>query len=221
MLAQTIVFDVNETLLDLAALDPLFETHLGSAQWRRAWFSDMLVTAMTLNHIGKYYSFSDIARVCLDDTASVAGARLKQSAIEEILNRMRTLPPHADVIPALEILSRAGLRLVALTNSAPDTAASQLESAGLSKYLGGFMTVAEARRLKPAREVYAAAREWLGTDSGALMLVAAHTWDLAGAAKAGWKTGFVSRDNRLSNPLYPKPTLADTTLTGLAERIVA
>lgn len=220
MLAQTIVFDVNETLLDLTALDPLFETHLGSTQWRRAWFSDMLITAMTLNHIGKYYSFSDIARVCLQDTASAAGTRLKQSAVEAILGGMRTLPPHADVVPALEILSRAGLRLVALTNSAPDIAASQLENAGLSKYLDGFMTVAEARRLKPAQEVYAAAREWLGADPTSLMLVAAHTWDLAGAAKSGWKTGFVSRDNRLPNPLYPKPTLADTSLTGLAGGIV-
>lgn len=46
---DTLVFDVNETLLDLAALDPLFERHLGSATQRKAWFADMLVSAMTLN----------------------------------------------------------------------------------------------------------------------------------------------------------------------------
>jgi hypothetical protein len=40
--ASVIAFDVNETLLDLGALDGPFETLLGSASLRPQWFSLML-----------------------------------------------------------------------------------------------------------------------------------------------------------------------------------
>jgi len=36
------VFDVNETLLDLSALDPRFERVFGDASVRREWFMQML-----------------------------------------------------------------------------------------------------------------------------------------------------------------------------------
>ena len=34
-----LVFDVNETLLDLSALDPFFERTFGDAGQRQPWFS--------------------------------------------------------------------------------------------------------------------------------------------------------------------------------------
>lgn len=40
------VFDVNETLLDLSSLDPHFERAFGDASVRRAWFLQVLQSAM-------------------------------------------------------------------------------------------------------------------------------------------------------------------------------
>jgi len=37
-----LAFDVNETLLDLRALDPVFEEVLGDASLRPQWFASML-----------------------------------------------------------------------------------------------------------------------------------------------------------------------------------
>ena len=42
---RIIVFDVNETLLDLAALDPYFERAFGDVAARKEWFARMLRTA--------------------------------------------------------------------------------------------------------------------------------------------------------------------------------
>jgi len=42
---RIIVFDVNETLLDLAALDPYFERAFGDTTARKEWFAEMLRTA--------------------------------------------------------------------------------------------------------------------------------------------------------------------------------
>jgi hypothetical protein len=41
-LPRVLAFDVNETLLDLRALDPLFATTFGDASMRAQWFAQML-----------------------------------------------------------------------------------------------------------------------------------------------------------------------------------
>ena len=43
--ARVIAFDVNETLLDLAPLDPVFERAFGNAAVRTRWFAQRLVAA--------------------------------------------------------------------------------------------------------------------------------------------------------------------------------
>ena len=40
------VFDVNETLLDLRALDPAFAQVFGDAGVRREWFAQMIQSAL-------------------------------------------------------------------------------------------------------------------------------------------------------------------------------
>ncbi|MDP6821751.1 MAG: hypothetical protein QF554_00470 [Dehalococcoidia bacterium] len=44
---RIIVFEVNETLLDLGVLDELFERHLGNTALRPLWFTQVVNTAMT------------------------------------------------------------------------------------------------------------------------------------------------------------------------------
>lgn len=219
-LMETLVFDVNETLLDLAALDPLFERYLGAAAQRKVWFADMLITAMTLNHVGHYVGFTEIGRACLATTAAKADKSLSDAAIEEIMQTMRSLPAHTDVIPAFQRLAAAGFTLMALTNSPPEAAQAQLEHAGLRGYFAQVLTVAEVERLKPAREVYAAAAQHLGKEPGELMLVAAHTWDVAGAAACGWKTAFVARGGQIPHPLYPVPDWVGADMETLATAII-
>ncbi len=46
-MSPIIVFDVNETLLDLGVLDELFERHLGNAGLRPLWFTQVINTAIT------------------------------------------------------------------------------------------------------------------------------------------------------------------------------
>jgi hypothetical protein len=53
-MARVCVFDVNETLLDLAALDPHFERAFGDADVRRAWFLQLLQSALVATVTGAY-----------------------------------------------------------------------------------------------------------------------------------------------------------------------
>ena len=52
---RVLVFDVNETLLDLGALDPHFARVFGDAAVRREWFATMLQSALLLTVTGPYF----------------------------------------------------------------------------------------------------------------------------------------------------------------------
>jgi hypothetical protein len=49
------VFDVNETLLDLAAMDPHFERIFGDSGARLTWFSQMIQSALVATVTGAYH----------------------------------------------------------------------------------------------------------------------------------------------------------------------
>jgi 2-haloacid dehalogenase len=125
------VFDVNETLLDLSALDPHFARVFGDAAAREAWFSQLLQSALVATVTDAYADFSTIARAALEMTAARRGVPLSDQDRQDILGSMRQLPPHPEVRESLERLRAAGLRLAALTNSPPQVAEAQLTNAGL------------------------------------------------------------------------------------------
>ena len=64
------VFDVNETLLDLAALDSHFERIFGDARVRRLWFSQLLQSALVTSVLNDYTDFGRIGGAALSMIAS-------------------------------------------------------------------------------------------------------------------------------------------------------
>ena len=116
------VFDVNETLLDLAGLDPLFERVFGDAGVRRVWFTQMIQSALVVTVTGGYRPFGEIGLAALAMTARQAGVELRDPDRDAIAAGLRRLPAHPEVPAALERLQRDGLRLAALTNSTEEVA---------------------------------------------------------------------------------------------------
>lgn len=220
MSMEIIVFDVNETLLDLKALDKLFLEHFGSSALRATWFNDMLITAMTLNHIQRYEKFSTIGMASLQKIAELSGKQLTKKIGSQIIQAMESLPPHEDVVPALERLTSDGITLAALTNSSHESASKQLKHSGLERYFSTLITVDEVKHMKPANQVYKTASESLQRSPSALTMVAAHTWDLAGAAFCGWSTALVCRNHQVPNPLYPKVDVVATSMEEVCEQII-
>ncbi len=64
---HVLVFDVNETLLDLRALDAPFERIFGDAATRFLWFSQFIQSALVATITGKYQPFGAIGMAALDD----------------------------------------------------------------------------------------------------------------------------------------------------------
>jgi 2-haloacid dehalogenase len=214
------VFDVNETLLDLGALDEHFGRIFGDGQVRRAWFAQMLQLALVTTVTGPYVNFGRCAMAALEMTAERAGLELAEADRAAIRDGMASLPPHPEVPGALRRLRDAGLRMATLTNSTPAVAEAQLTGAGLRDLFEAALSADDVRRLKPAPEPYRMAAERLGVELSEVCLVAAHAWDVAGALRAGARAVFVARPGIVLDPLIdPPPELVVADLDELADRL--
>lgn len=217
---KTVVFDVNETLLDLSALDPLFVDGFGDKATRRVWFAQVLALAMEATIVGSYAPFDELARAALEMTARKRGVSLDEERKRRILRGMSALPAHGDVADGLRALHDAGFRVAVLTNSTENVVREQLEHAHLLAYFSSVLSVDAVRRFKPAPETYAYAASVLEEEPGDIMLVAAHDWDVSGAMHAGLRAAFVSRHGTALNPLEATPEIVAPSIREVAEAIV-
>ncbi len=217
---RVLVFDVNETLLDLSALDPHFQRVFGDAAVRVEWFQTMLQSAFLTTITGPYQPFGEHFRAALAITALRRGLRVSPEDERAILAGVRTLPAHPDVRPALERLRSAGYRLAALTNSTTEVEKAQLANAGLADLFEKALSADTGKRLKPAAEAYANAARELGVPTGGMRMVAAHVWDVQGAMRAGCAAAFVERPGAVWNPLLDRPDIVGPELAEIAERVI-
>jgi 2-haloacid dehalogenase len=204
-----LAFDVNETLLDLSALDPLF----GDAAARKRWFAQMLQIAFVGIITDQHISFADAQRGALK--------MLGGPDPDEVAATMRALPPHPDVAGALDRLRAGGLTLCSLTNSSLETSAAQLTHAGIADRFEAILSAETVQRLKPAPEPYHHVAETFGVEIGEVTLVACHAWDCAGALAAGAQAAFVRRPGMVLGPVGPDPGIQGDDLGEVASLILA
>lgn len=214
-------FDLNETLLDLSALDPLFARAFGEGKpVRLQWFAQLLQSAFLSTLLGPYADFTTLGDAALDMTATRHKRSLTTAQKQDILGGMQRLPPHPDVPDALRRLQKGGARLAALTNSPLPAAQAQVKHAGLETVFELVLSADQVNRLKPAPEPYQWAADSLGVPISETWLVAAHSWDTTGAHLAGCRTAFVRRPDQAQDPRAPQPDLEGSDLAAVAEKLL-
>nr|WP_238388858.1 haloacid dehalogenase type II [Roseimaritima ulvae] len=216
---KVIIFDVNETLLDLAPLKKSVGQALGGREdLLPLWFSTMLHYSLVETVSHEYHSFGEIGTAALMMVAETRGIELSyQEAKKAIVTPLRSLPPHPDVVNGLRALKADGYRIVSLTNSSSLGVETQFRNAGLIDLFEKRYSVDSVKKFKPHPAPYQAALEDLGVQADEVLMVAAHAWDVAGAKNVGLQTAFIARPGKVLYPNVAKPDYVVSDLTQLVK----
>src|ERR1700689_1713243 len=126
-----IVFDVNETLLDLETIRPTFDRVFDDPAAMRLWFANLITYSEALTLAGVYVAFTDIGSAVLRMLADTRGIAIDEADAAELTNRFASMPPHPEVPAALRRLREHGFRLFTLTENTLEISGRQLEKAGI------------------------------------------------------------------------------------------
>lgn len=216
---EILIFDVNETLLDMSKIKNGINGALGSESAFFLWFSTLLEYSLAETLTGNYEDFGEVGKAVLKMTAGNFSKELSEDEISEILSTTK-LPAHREVPKALEQLRSAGFRLVPLTNGGKDTLAKQLEYANLKDYFDATYSVESVKKFKPHPDPYNFVLEQEGVKKENAMLIAAHGWDILGAQRAGLQTAFISRPGKFLYPNGKTPDLSGKDLQEIADQLI-
>jgi 2-haloacid dehalogenase len=201
-----IVFDVNETLLDLETMEPTFQRIFGEKGAMRLWFADLILYSAALTVAGCYVPFTDIGTAVMKMLADTRGIKIGDRDKKELTEKFSTMPPHPEVPAALRKLRSAGFRLFALTDNLLEVQTRQLTHGGIVDLFERRFSADGVKHHKPSREAYGYVERELGVKPSQLCLIACHTWDPrrrrgglgSGADQACWQ-----------RPLGSRPSAAD------------
>lgn len=218
--SSVLVFDVNETLLDMRSLEPEFAELFGSPDSITVWFLRLLHASLVETVSGGEADFAALARAALETTAQARRVSLRVEQADRLIARLRRLPVHPEVPAALRSLREVGFVTATLTNSPSGFVREQLTAAGIDDLFEAILSVDEVGLFKPAPQPYRMAAERLGVPIGRVRMVAAHDWDVAGAIRAGASAAFVARPGSPFSPVLPRPDVVGRDLQDVADRIV-
>jgi 2-haloacid dehalogenase len=216
-----IVFDVNETLLDLATVEPTFERVFGDKNAMRLWFANLILYSAALTVAGTYVPFTDIGSAVMKMLADTRGIRIADADRKELLDRFSTMRPHPEVPSALRRLRDAGFRLFTLTDNLLAVQTRQLETAGLVELFERRFSADGVEHHKPSPLAYAYLVRELGVEPSDVCLVACHTWDTLGAVAAGWEAALIKRVGNDVLGVGPQPQMVGTDLDDVTDQLIA
>jgi 2-haloacid dehalogenase len=216
-----IVFDVNETVLDLGTMEPTFERIFGRKDAMRLWFANLILYSAALTVAGYYVPFTDIGGAVMKMLADTEGIDITDADKKELTDKFSTMPPYAEVPAALRKLREAGFRLFTLTDNLLEVQTRQLEHGGIADLFERRFSADGVKHHKPSREAYAYVGQELGVQPEKLLLIACHTWDTLGAVAAGWQAALIKRVGNDLLGVGPQPQFVGKDLNDVADQLIA
>jgi 2-haloacid dehalogenase len=216
-----IVFDVNETLLDLRTMEPTFERVFGDKKDMRLWFANLIMYSAALTVAGCYVPFTDIGAAVMKMLADTRGIKIGDADKQELKEKFSTMPPYPEVPGALRKMRQAGFKLFTLTDNLLEVQTRQLEHGGIVDLFERRFSADGIKHHKPSRQAYAYVEKELGVSPSRLCLIACHTWDTLGAVAAGWEAALIKRVGNDVLGVGPQPQIVGGDLNDVADRLIA
>ena len=216
-----IVFDVNETLLDLQTMEPIFERIFGEGQAMRLWFANFIQYSAALTVADCYVPFTDIGAAVMKMLADTRGIKIGDDDKKELTGKFSTMPPHPEVPASLRKLREAGFRLFTLTDNLLEVQTRQLEHGGIADLFERRFSADGVKHHKPSRQAYGYVERELGAAPSQFCMIACHTWDTLGAAAAGWQAALIKRPGNDVLGVGPQPQIIGNDLDDVVDQLIA
>jgi len=216
-----IVFDVNETLLDLETMEPTFQRIFGDKGAMRLWFANLILYSAALTVAGCYVPFTDIGSAVMKMLADTRGIKIDDSDKRELTDKFSTMPPHPEVPAALRKLRDAGFRLFTLTDNLLEVQTRQLAHGGIVDLFERRFSADGVKHHKPSPQAYGYVEKELGAGPSQFCLIACHTWDTLGAVAAGWQGALIRRTGNDVLAVGPQPHFVGNDLNDIADQLIA
>jgi 2-haloacid dehalogenase len=214
---DVVAFDVNETLLDLAPVRAALVQHGEPDHLLTTVFARTLLTGFAAATTGTWCSFRAAFETSLAQVTELTAAQ--RSAVADAFLECS---PHPDVEPALRLLRDAGVRAITLSHGSPGVAEAGLTRGGVATLVERSLTSESIRAWKPDRAVYLWAAGVCEVAPDRMALVAAHSWDVLGARRAGLTAAFTSaRSERVYADVYQPPHVQGASLVEVVDALLA
>lgn len=151
---KAVLFDMNETLLNLSLLKEKFDKSFDDDYVLKYWFAKLLHTSTIVGIMDNYKNFGKLAEIVLENVFCENGKQLTKATKDEILDSFRKLPAYDDVPEALKILSQNGIKLIAVSNSSLEMIKEQLTNARIISLLDTYYSVDLVKKYKPFSDIY-------------------------------------------------------------------
>jgi 2-haloacid dehalogenase len=215
-----IVFDVNETLLDLETMEPTFERIFGEKSAMRLWFADLILYSAALTMAGCYVPFTDIGSAVMKMLADTRRIKIEDNDKKELTERFSTMPPHPEVRPrcancAMQV-SGSSLSPTTCLKFKP----ASLNMAALSICLNGDSVQTASSTISLHAKLTLMSRKRSALNPPAC-LIACHRWDTLGAVAAGWEAALIKRVGNDVLGVGPQPQIVGNDLDDVSNRLIA
>jgi 2-haloacid dehalogenase len=194
---KALAFDFYGTVLDVfSATAPACEQLFPGKgnQLAQIWRTKQLLYILMRNSMGRHREFSRVtedALVCAANTLQLRlSEQMRRQLVEVFFFGQLTYP---DVKAGLEALKKQGTKLIVLANGEQKTMQEGAKRVGVFELFDSFISVEEVKVYKVNPRVYNYGADQLKITNAELGFVAAHSWDIMGAASAGLPTFWIQR----------------------------
>jgi 2-haloacid dehalogenase len=216
---QWVLFNLTGTLVDPTVLAQPLGDSGADEDLVLAALDDTVAMAMVDALTGGRHQLDELMAAAMRRRLRLAGTDEGRAAAA--LQLVSTMPAYLEAPGALESLRARGLKLGVLSQSSAQATDSVLRFAGLRDRFELVLSAQDAGAFKPDLRPYRYALDQTGAEAGsAVCMVSTHWWDVAGAKRAGLRTGWVARRERALLDTVPPPDYTGRDLAEVADAIV-
>lgn len=213
----TYVFDAYGTLFDVHAAVRKHAAGLGPEAQRLSdiWRMKQLEYSWVRTLAGTYRDFWQLTEDALD-TAFAAVPSADRSFRDTLLEAYAKLDCYPEVPGVLKNLKVDGSRIAILSNGSPKMLDQAVRASALDASIDDVISVDEIRIYKPDPRVYELVTTRYRVFPKAVSFQSSNRWDIAGAAKFGFRPVWINRSGAVDEYADMAPVAVLKDLNGLA-----